>query len=1366
MVEVTAMNAIRALRGRGLWQAASVIGVVLSLILVGSPVGEARATEADPPAVPACERQVVLDAWVTGGVNVRPAAEQALLGDKAAICAFLDQLPRLAAQDDREQVGRIKAHGGPEVSAAANTALVSNDSGAVKAFLAGGWETAREIDLRASVNEMKAAGGPEVKAAANAVLRNGTREALGQFIESGWRLPYKLDLRAVVNRAMAEGGPEVKAAANRALQDGSLEMQERFVQIDWGVAQARDNENQTLNDLRASATEATRRAAFETIGAVAQADRAEAESLAAKNDALEAERLASQAGRESAEAKRQAQRAAEAADRAAAASRVAVQAARAAADAARAAAGAAGRAATAAARAHTKSDEAWAAAAAAELDADAAAEAEAHNRVMQQVGPQISAWISPIDQIIAVNQQAFAAVAAADSARANTEAAGRAAEAAGHYAGEASAEAKAAFAAAARAGASAERAKRATAETVRHANIAQDAAGKARDAATRAVSYAEAAASAAASAAEHAGAAVNAAELATQHANNAYRAAEDALQAAETAQAVYKSAREADAERLQNELELELSFARHISAEAAKARLGDARGFGVPMREYHTPQVDALIAEAADSRTAPAAAVSKAREVARYFATVPGTWTSSAAVDALGEDDDLLVLEFVKSGLAAAEEQDDRTTLTGLTVTGTPAMRAAAQNALNGGWPDVIEFLDDPDYPERAAEEREQVGRILADARSAGKTETEQAANIALRSDDPDALEKFLESTYNTAHTIDVRSKVVAIAGDDSHGTEVRNAAQVALAGTTAMQVEFLEEGRHRAAERDYATATHNYIATSLMIETSQIAQSAVEFARTAQAAAARARGAAEQAIGYANDAGIAADRARDYASDAVDSARDAAASAERAAEAVRTAAAATQQAQQSARKASLSARWARASAVSAAQDAASAFAAYDTAYAAQIKAGQSASEAARIAAEVFEDYRADAELRLGALKAVWYGHCKWGPEDGLPGYNDCNAYAEEILNDPNGPLHDPDGYAQERIQHCRNQFVGKAQDACMSVVMSPLFYFAARGISDRETETHRLAEEYMGLFGLDLLNAASQYSIIGKCKTAAKGGVATGGKKFSDCLTGLLDMGEDPDWNKYASQWKGTFVESLLPEELRFAEYNSIWGTMYLQSHLSDRTILSALYETNLATSLLRILPIGCVQEGGQCPYENTAQQLKNVSESIKLQNNQGYIVDGSGRVLDANGLPIANLPPVDDLQNWARYTVESGLHDDLAALENRLALLYRQEFGVPIAPPAWHLETQLAYRVATREVALRDNTLRLVMNNRGGVCDAVPINGTAPDQQRQAVAGCVQAIKMLLPAGTTMIIYYPDPDNPAELLEVTVRGVGRWLD
>lgn len=430
---------------------------------------------------------------------------------------------------------------------------------------------------------------------------------------------------------------------------------------------------------------------------------------------------------------------------------------------------------------------------------------------------------------------------------------------------------------------------------------------------------------------------------------------------------------------------------------------------------YHTPEIDALIAEvAAASPEDPGPAAGRARQVARYFATVPGTWTSSAAVAALGEDDDARAVEFVRTGLAAAEEQDDRTTLTGLMVTGSPAMRAAAETALNSEWRDVVAFLENPDYPERAAEDREQVGRILAEAREAGHEETAAAANNALRSDDPKALRTFLEKTHNTAHTIDVRAKVAAIAADDSHGTEVRNGAKVALAGTTAMQVDFLEVERHRAAERDHATATHNYVASSLMIETAQIAERAVEFARSAQASAAEARGAAEEAIGYANDAGRAAGRARDHAAQAVAKARDAAQSAERAAQAVRTAADAARKAQESAGRASISARWARASAVSAARDAASAFSAYDTAYKAQIRAGKSASEAARIAAEVFEHYREEAKRRLNTLRGQWYGHCKDGPSfpDGLPGYHDCHAYVEKILTDPDGPVNDPRGYA------------------------------------------------------------------------------------------------------------------------------------------------------------------------------------------------------------------------------------------------------------------------------------------------------------------------------------------------------------------
>jgi len=332
--------------------------------------------------------------------------------------------------------------------------------------------------------------------------------------------------------------------------------------------------------------------------------------------------------------------------------------------------------------------------------------------------------------------------------------------------------------------------------------------------------------------------------------------------------------------------------------------------------------------------------------------------------------------------------------------------------------------------------------------------------------------------------------------------------------------------------------------------------------------------------------------------------------------------------------------------------------------------------------------------------------------------------------------------------------------------VLSPLFAFAKRGIAGRESAAHRLAEEYVAGTGLDLLNGLSQLDVLKQCKKAFAGNPAKSVKGFRKCVNGMMELSEDPDWNEYARQWNGTFIESLIPEQLRFAGYESTWGTMYLLEHQSDITILTAIYETDLARSLLRMVPAGCVTDGGHCPYADTAAQLREVSRQIKKFGTQGYLVDASGRVLDANGLPIATPPPAGDLDAWAGYTVGSGLHDDLADLSDRLDRLYRQEFGVPVPPPALHLETHLAYRVAAKEVALRDNTLRLVMNNPGGVCDAVPPENAGPDDRRQVVAGCIQAVKLLLPAGTTMVIYHPDPEDPESLLEITVRGDGRRLD
>ncbi|WP_083750619.1 hypothetical protein [Kribbella sp. ALI-6-A] len=1312
-----------------------------------------------------CERQIVLDAWITGGMNVHPAAAEALLGGEPEICAFLEQLPGLVALDDREAAGRMKAGGGVNVAQAANAALRSDQEGAVTEFLRSGWQSARQMDLRGGVGEMKAVGGPQVRAAAQAALNNGSADVLGKFLDSGWRQPYRMDLRASVNAAMAKGGPEVQATANRALNDGSLEMLVRFVEIDWGVAQARDNEKQTLTDLRNVAAEATRRAALEATAAVAQARVARAEADAARLAAEEARNKAKQAGQNSAVAKQQARIAAGAADKAVAAAEVAVSAARAAGNAARAAAGAAGRAATAAARAHTKAGEAWSAATDAELaESDAAAAFAAATR-LGAVGADMPGWRSGIDQIVAVNSAALDAVLAAGAARQATYAAGVAAEEAGALAGEASAEAKLAHAAATRAKASAERARRATEQAAHFADIAVGAARTARDAAERAITNAEQAAAAAISAGQHAGNAVNAAELASAHAQKAYQAASDALGAAELAQEVYTAARAADAERLQDELEAGLARARRAQDAADDVTYDMTVTLDSPMSDYHSDKtntlIDQVIEQADDPNADQALLAKKAREVALQLVHVPGTWTSMAAVEALGADDETRVLEFVRTALPQAQEQDDRTTLSGLMVMGSDAMRRAAQQALDGTGAQVASFLREQVYPERVLEDRTEINRLLADARANGGTEVAGAAQAALNDGSATALRRFLETTYPTAQAMDVRGKVQRIAGDTTNGVEVRNGAQIALAGTTGMQIEFLEVGRHQAAQRDLATATHNFVALSLTVETSQIAQQAVELARLAQAAAADANNSANEAIGFRNQAVAAAEAARGFAAEAVAHAENAAGSAERAAAAVRTAAAAAARANTSARQAAGSAQWARASAVSAMESAASAYAAYEDAYVSQLVAGAHASEAARIAAEVFERHKEDAQNKLRSLQANWYGHCRRIPDsNGEVGTDEeCRQYRDSILGGDKNPLYGP--FAQENVRECHRLFAGQGRqyDTCLAAVLSPDFDRVVRGIHGRISDTEDAAYRARDLQFGELISILDAAKGVGECKT------------LLGALQCLIELPGSDQYGDFMDRWnslKITYDPVQLPAELQFGG-KDVWGlpaTVYLSEHWSDQVITNAIDETQWARELLAILPIECTLEQETCVYDDLAATLRQMSDQYRPENNVGYLVDKSGVILDPSGLPITTPPPADDLEAWSHYAVESGLHDDVAELRQRLAMLYLQEFGVALSPPANHLETKLVNLVASREVALRDNTLRLVMNNSGGVCDALPADGQGPDAQRQLVAGCLQAIQLLLPEGTSMIVYYPNPADTSRLLQVKLRGFGRWRD
>ncbi|GGL15240.1 hypothetical protein GCM10012284_57360 [Mangrovihabitans endophyticus] len=903
------------------------------------PVG----AQVEPEAAD-CDRDAVVIAWRTGGSQVRAAAERALLGADADICAFLDtDWAQRGRVDDRLSVNQILAAGGPTVRDAARQALDSTDPAALGSFVESGWRQPSLTDQRIRVNQMLAAGGAQLRTAAQRALDAGTATAMETFLDSGWRQPLLTDQRVRINQILASGGPEVRVAAQRALDAGTLEALTRFIDVDWGVAAARDQETQTLTDLVRAAEVAGAKANAETQAAKTEAERAVSEAAAAKQAAQAAAQAAANAQNDAAVAAAESRRAADAADRAAAAAQQAVSAARAASAAARVAADAAARAATAAARTGEAASRAYQSAALAATNAgeaqrarDAAVRARAAAEQTRQVA---EAARHAGEAALAAAFAASAASGAADNANASAQAAVEA----GDWAARSGADASAARAAAARARANANRATHAAQAAISFANTAAEAAFNARDAANRAVANANAAAAAAEEAAEHAGQAADAAAQATAHANAATQAAEEAVTAAEQAKVVYDAARAADTERITIALEqgdeAALAFAAEISSQHDRA------GWDAQQAASRSAETNRLITIAADPATPTADAVPAARKVALALATSDGSWTRTAALDALSGND-ARVVEFVRTGIDAAAAQDDRATLAGLLVTGSAAMRAAAQAALDGSDADVAEFLRDRDYPGRDGEDRLAVNQVLAAAREAGDQTTVEYAQQALDDGSDAALRQFLETTQYTAAADDKRIKVNQILAAPDSGSELTASARIALDGPPAFLDQFLTVERYAAAQRDQDAAAHDATVTALLAQAAEVAAGAMQNAMEAQAAAATARNAAAEAAGYAQQAADAAGEAAEYARQAQQSADRAQEAADRAAASARTAADAAHSANASAQRAARSAAWATASAQEASGYAAQAYVSAEHAYHSAVAAGHSAEEA------------------------------------------------------------------------------------------------------------------------------------------------------------------------------------------------------------------------------------------------------------------------------------------------------------------------------------------------------------------------------------------------------------------------------------
>ncbi|MFD8499202.1 polymorphic toxin-type HINT domain-containing protein [Amycolatopsis sp. NPDC059657] len=913
---------------------------VITAMVIG--LVSAPSSSADPTsATPTPSREQVVSLWHFGGPAVRAAAERALAGTDADLRAFAStELPRAKAQDDRTAVTRMVETAGPSVRQAAQQALDSTAEGALLTFLKTGWKVPAGHDQRIRVNQLMATGGPELRKAAQRALDAETVEALQEFLKTGWQSPYSNDQRIRVNQAMASGGAEVRKLAQRALDAETLEAYSQFLDHDQAIAEAHDLETATVSQLAGTARQAGEQAAVETQASKEASDRAVAESLLAQQAAEEAARAAANAQGNAGLAAEAASRAAEAADNAAAAAREAVGAANAASSAARVAASAATRAAAAATMTGKAASRAYSAAASAATDANGvhAARLAATESKEQAIAAHVAAQAA--DAAAKAVESAKVALTGAKSAGAHANDAARAAADAARNAAKAGANAVAAQKAAASAQANADRANRAAVAATIFADVAAEAAYQARDAANRAAADAEAAAIAANAAADHAGHSQDAARESTEHANAATHAAEVANAAVEQAKKVYDAARAADAERIKVTAEQNDEVARSLMEAEGQQTAKDR--WTAAQEALRTAETNRLISEAVATGTAPAVAVADARKVAMTLTMSGGSWTKTAAFNAL-EGADQVALDFVRTGIAVAAGQDDRITLASLALYGTEAFQKAANDALAGDDAAVQSFLKTQDYPRRETDDRIAVNQILAAARQSGGITVQQEAQRALDAETDQALRQFLDTTQYTAAANDDRIKVNQIVSSAGSGPELKAAAQVVLDGPEGTLHQFLVVGQFQAAQRDQDSAAHNAEVAGYLAQAAQSAVLASQNANEAQRVAATARNAAEEAAGYAEQARVDAGKAATYAQQAHASAVEAENSATRAAASAVTARNAAEAAKVSATQATRSATWAKASASQAARFASDAYKSASQAFKSALAAGKDA---------------------------------------------------------------------------------------------------------------------------------------------------------------------------------------------------------------------------------------------------------------------------------------------------------------------------------------------------------------------------------------------------------------------------------------
>ncbi|MCX4870844.1 polymorphic toxin-type HINT domain-containing protein [Streptomyces sp. NBC_00257] len=1317
--------------------------------LLGAPAAAA----AENPTLPTDVRAQIVGYWETGGVGLKAAAEQALLGGDAEIQKFLDEAESIQFDDNSIETARLVMTGGPGLRQAAKDAMLMSPA-ELEEFLLSGYQAPLDEDREVDIARLVTLGGAGVREKGKAALL-GTADDRELFLNEGQYEAREDDNSVETARLAMTGGPNVKAAAKVALRGTPGDIEE-FLEVGQFIARNRDLEHASIAQLIDEAAKAGKQAEDATKQSQEASLKAIAASKLAKEAAQKAAAETEAAKTDSKKAAVKAQQAADAARAAAEAAQEAIGAANAASSAARRAALAAAQTASAAAAAGEAANKAYKAAIAAAGDEDKAGDAAAAAKEARAAAAAAETSAIAAEQAGIASANAAIAADSAKGANANARAAADAADEANDYADAAGLHSNTARQAAAEARRHANTADRAADRSAALARRAATAAYGARDAAKSAATHAKKAADYADEAAAQAGNAATYAAVAKKNADAAMAASTAATAAVTKAREIFDLARETESADLQTRTEGAIERARSMkmSSEAGISQSAASQVKALSLNDTATE----LAEEAGRPDVDIQATAAKGRQLAMQAMQLLGPWHQEAAARALsGTDQD--VLDYLRTRWKEANNSDVRQRVVNLSTQSPYAsVRTAATAALSGTPEQIQAFHAAGQYKAGLDDMQVDVARL---AQTGGPSVSEKA-KAALADGTGKVLATFLQIGQYGERLTD--ENVIAARLAETGGPELSAAAKVALAGPPQLVHEFIITGQYMAQRKDDLATIHLHEVERLLAEGSRIGAKARADAWLAAQAAALAKQAATEAAAASAEAKKSSDQAEQYAADAKKSADAASRSAEAAAASAATARAAADQADADAKAAESSASQAEFSAAYARNSAKQADDAADKARASATAAGKSETEANEAAKEAWKSTRAlaeqemqEEERRAEEARKAQEGErkpfCMDYAMGRIPFVN--TTICTDFFNQVKDVVTDPETYKAivwelsglADIKACVEK--PTALDCTMAVVgITPLgklkliakidkgIEAIKAGRAVRRTVSCLTGAAHSFPAGTNILMADGTSRPIEQIRTGDRVTATdpttgeTGSRRvtrtihtpddrnFTDVTLAdgstLTSTSHHPYWSENAQEWKD--ASSLKSGDVLRTPQNSravIAGTRDWQSlqDAFDLTVddLHTYYVSTSATSVL---------------VHNTDEVCPAWVGPIFEEISGEWVT--TGVIRDANGKRIPNLP-------------DRIVSQDDEVTKALTSYLKEIGYGSPNQTDffgASHAETKIAFKMAQQDV--KDATV--VINNNTGVC-------TGRDS-------CSELVKAILPKGSKLRVYHPGSRKETEIV------------